>query len=127
MTGQEKEEDYELLLYISTFMSEDTLTEDTSKLQLMTIQQPQHQQEIIPTQQQGEEETEKPEYMLTKENIRQLATIITKSRKNLDSPAKGKGKCQLILQENSEDEDKIHAQVTEILIEATKNKIPVEE
>ena len=45
----------------------------------------------------------------------------------MDSLAKGKGKCQLILQENSDDEDELHAQVTEILIEVTKNKIPVEE
>ena len=50
LTDQEKKEDYELRLYINTFMS-DTPTEDTSKLQLMTIPQPQLQQEIILTQQ----------------------------------------------------------------------------
>ena len=33
LTDQEKEEDYELHLYISTFMSEDIPTEDTRKIQ----------------------------------------------------------------------------------------------
>ena len=48
-------------VYISVpSLSEDTPTEDTNKLQLMIVPQPQLQQEIIPTQQQGEEETEKP-------------------------------------------------------------------
>ena len=50
-------------------MSEDTPLEDTNKLQLMTLPKPQLQQEIIPTQQQGEEEIENLEYLLTKENI----------------------------------------------------------
>ena len=90
MTDQEKEEDYELCLYISTFMSKDTLREDTSKLQWMTIPQPlqiesaptEHQavisteQSIIPTHQQegGEEhieeyiESDNPEYAMTREN-----------------------------------------------------------
>ena len=69
MANQEKEEDYELRLYINTFMSEDTPIGDTSKLQLVIVPQPQIQQAMILTQQQGEEETEKPECMLTKENI----------------------------------------------------------
>ena len=74
LIDQEKEEDYELHLYISTFMSEDTLTEDTSKLQLVTVLQPLQiesaptenhaavptEQSIIPTHQQegGEEHIE---------------------------------------------------------------------
>ena len=74
MTDQEKEEDNELRLYINTFMLEETPTEDTSKLQLMSIPQPlqieialtEHQavvpteQSIIPTHQQegGEEKIE---------------------------------------------------------------------
>ena len=66
LINQEKEEDYELHLYISTFMLDDISIEDTSKLQLMTVPQPlqigsvptKHQvvasieQSIIPTHQQ---------------------------------------------------------------------------
>ena len=51
LTDQEKEEDYELCLYINTFMSEDILIEDTSKLQLMTVSQP-LQIGSVPTEQQ---------------------------------------------------------------------------
>ena len=37
LTNQEKEEDYELCLYISTFTLEDILTEDTIRLQLTNV------------------------------------------------------------------------------------------
>ena len=37
LTDQEKEEDYELQLYISTFVSEETPTEDTNRLQLTIV------------------------------------------------------------------------------------------
>ena len=40
LTNQEKEEDYKLGLYISTFMSEDIPVEDTNILQLTTVPQP---------------------------------------------------------------------------------------
>ena len=88
LTDKEKEEDYELRLYISTFMSEDIPTEDTIKLQLMTIPQPLQiesastenhvavptEQSIIPTHQQegGEDQIEEDiesdnlEYAMTK-------------------------------------------------------------
>ena len=35
LTDQEKEEDYELNLYISTFVSEETLVEHTGQLQII--------------------------------------------------------------------------------------------
>ena len=35
MTNQEKEEDYELNLYISTFVSEETLVKGTGQLQII--------------------------------------------------------------------------------------------
>ena len=40
LIDQEKEEDYELRLYISTFMSEYIPSEDTNRLQLTTVPQP---------------------------------------------------------------------------------------
>ena len=40
LTTQEKEEDYEVLLYISNFMSEDIPIEDTSKIQQTISPQP---------------------------------------------------------------------------------------
>ena len=40
LTDQEKEEDYELRLYIITFMLEDIPVEDTNILQLTTVPQP---------------------------------------------------------------------------------------
>ena len=39
LIDQEKEEDYELHLYISTFMSKDISVEDTSRIQLTTVPQ----------------------------------------------------------------------------------------
>ena len=35
LTDQEKEEDYDLNLYISTFVSEETLVESTGRLQIV--------------------------------------------------------------------------------------------
>ena len=40
LTDQEKEEDYELRLYISASVLEDTLTKDTSILELTIVPQP---------------------------------------------------------------------------------------
>ena len=37
LTDQEKEEDYELRLHISTFMSKEKLVEDTNRLQIKII------------------------------------------------------------------------------------------
>ena len=62
-----------------------------------------------------------------KKNISQIAAKFSKSRKILESPKKGKGKRKLILQERLEDEDKLHAIETDILIDAAKNKVSVEE
>ena len=75
LTHQEKEEDYEVHLYISTIMLEDMPTGDKNTLNLATVPQPQPQpklqQALILTQQQEEEETqtEKTKYQLMKNNI----------------------------------------------------------
>ena len=50
VTNQEKEEYYELNLYISTFVSEETPTEDTSRLQII-IKPPTAQREETQTKQ----------------------------------------------------------------------------
>ena len=50
LTNQEKEEDYELRLYISTFMSDDILEKDTTRLQI-TIVPPLNQRGNTPTKQ----------------------------------------------------------------------------
>ena len=142
MTDQEKEEDYELHLHISTFMSEDIPIEDTSKLQLMTIPQPlqiesastKHQvaiptkQSIILThQQEGGEEIEEdiksdnPKYVMTKENLKKIAA----ARKKKTNQEKRKGKRKLILSE-SEDEKDILATIVDIIEETAANKISVE-
>ena len=90
---------------------------------------PMEQDAMVPTQQHQEEETEteKPKYQLTKKNIRQIAVEISKSNKSLESTTKGKGKHNIILQEISEDEDELNARVADILIDAAKNKVSIEE
>ena len=102
MTDQEKEEDYELRLYINTFISEDTPIEDTSKIQQMISPQPlqiesapiEHQvvvpieKSTIPTHQQegGEEieedvELDNPKYVMAKENLKKIEKEIVAARK----------------------------------------------
>ena len=50
LTDQEKEEDYELRLHISTFVSKETLAEDTNRFQLAIIP-PTTQRGNTPTEQ----------------------------------------------------------------------------
>ena len=50
LTDQEKEEDYELRLHISTFMSDNIPTKDTNRLQI-TIVPPLNQRGNTPTKQ----------------------------------------------------------------------------
>ena len=92
----EKEEDYELKLYISTFVSEETPVEGNSRLQII-IKPPTAQREETHTEQQvtnlaeeilipnqdprGEIETKNPEFALTKDNITRLSKEIATSRK----------------------------------------------
>ena len=72
LTEQEKEEDYEVQLHISTFTSEDSLAEEKNTLQIVTVSQP--QQALVLTKPQEEEgeqtdketQSDKPEYALTK-------------------------------------------------------------
>ena len=119
LTNQEKEEDYELRLHISTFMSEETPAEDTNKLQL-TIVPPMTQKGSTPTkqqvtklaeksispvhQQEGGEgleediESDNPKYVITKDKIKKLVREVSSARKN-ETRAKGKGKHKLILSE----------------------------
>ena len=87
MTDQEKEEDYEFNLHISTFTSGDPLTEGQKPIQIEnspTEQQsvtPIEQNITVPTQQQeeGREQIEEdipsnnPNYAMTKENLRKIA------------------------------------------------------
>ena len=46
---------------------------------------------------------------MTNENIRKLAVEISKSQQKKTTPVKGKGKCRIILPEESDDEDEKHA------------------
>ena len=96
LTDQEKEEDYELNLYINTFVSEETLVEGPGRLQIIIKPlmaqreetQAEHQvtnlaeENLISTQEpRGEIETENPKYAATKENITKLSKEIETSRK----------------------------------------------
>ena len=106
LTDQEKEEDYKLNLYISTFVSEDTPTVPTSRVHI-TVKPPtakvvdpqptEQQQPKVPPQQQttppapatvdptqiktGEVEGNDPEYALSKSIIKKLAKEIAVARK----------------------------------------------
>ena len=96
LTDQEKEGDYELILYIDTFVSEETPTEGTGRLQIV-IRPPTRQREetqaqqlvtnpakeslISTVDQEGEIDIENPEYAITKENICKLSKEIVASRK----------------------------------------------
>ena len=64
---------------------------------------------------------------MTKHNIRQLDLEISKSWKKKRTPVKGKGECRLILPEESDDEEELQARPAEILKDAGKSKISVED
>ena len=121
LTDQEKEEDYELNLYISTFVSEETPVEYTDRLQI-TIKpstakrtepqiakpKPQTQlqitppaaESVVPTQElTSHAELENPEYAITKGIIRKLSKEIEIARKKIKTQEQqqGKGKCKLII------------------------------
>ena len=122
LTNQEKEEDYELHLHISTFMFNDIPAEDTSRLQLTIVPQPiqtrsaptEHQvakpteKSIIPTHQweEGEEKIEEyiepdnPEYAMTKQNLRKTTKEISASRKKKEIQEKGKRKRRILLSDS---------------------------
>ena len=111
LTDQEKEEDYELNLYIITFVSEDTPTMPTSRVHI-TVKPPtakvvdpqptEQQQPIVQPQQQttppdprtvdptqvptGEVEGDDPEYALSKSIIKKLAKEIAVARKKNQGP-----------------------------------------
>ena len=64
---------------------------------------------------------------MTKQNIRQLALEISKARKKKRNLVKWKGKHILILLEESNDEDELHAIAADILEDAAKNKASVKQ
>ena len=114
MTDQEKDEDYEINLYISTFVSEETPVEGTGRLQIIikpstTQREETHveqqvtnpaEENLIPTQDpRGEIETKNLEYAATKENITKLLKEIESSRKRkrTQQQQQGKGKHKLII------------------------------
>ena len=63
---------------------------------------------------------------MTKENLRKIAKEISTSRKKKGTQGKGKGKHKLILLEESKDKEELIATITNILEDASKNKVSVE-
>ena len=63
---------------------------------------------------------------MTKQNLKRIAQEISTSRKKQGSQAQGKGKCKLILLEESEDEKELLATAVDILEDASMNKVSVE-
>ena len=127
LIDQEKEEDYELNLYISTFVSEETLVEHIVQLQITIkppiakraepqIIEPQPKQQVIPLavesvvlnqEPTGEIEPENPKYAITKGIIQKLAKEIAAARKKIKTQEQqqGKGTRKLIIAESLADED----------------------
>ena len=137
MTDQEKEEDYELNLYISTFVSEETPVETTGQLQII-IKPPTAQREeihaeethadqqvtnlaieslILTHEPRGQIEPENPEYAITKNIIRKLSKEIAATRKKIRTQQRqqGKGKRKLIIAESSDDEEELGATTIDII------------
>ena len=114
LIDQEKEEDYELNLYISTFVSKETLVEGPGRLQIIIkplttqreethtekqVTNPAEENLILTQEPRGEIETENPEYATTKENITKFSKEIAASRKRkkTQQQQQGKGKHKLII------------------------------
>ena len=153
LTDQEKEEDYKLNLYISTFVSEDTPAVPTSRVHI-TVKPPtakvvdpqltEQQQPTVPPQQQttppapvtidptqvqtGEVEYNDPEYALSKSIIKNMAKEIAVARKKLKTQKlqQGRGKRKLILADSSDDEEELEATAVDIVEDARANKVSVE-
>ena len=84
---------------------------------------------LIPTQEpRGETDLENPEYAITKGIIRKLSKEIVAARNklNTEQQQQGKGKCNLILADSSEDEKELTATTLDIIEDAATNKVPVE-
>ena len=64
---------------------------------------------------------------MKKKNIQKLSMEISKAWKKKSTPVKGKWKHRLILSEESDDEDELHARASKILEDATKIKISVKD
>ena len=153
LTDQEKEEDYELNLYISTFVSEDTPTVPTSWVhitvkpptaKLVDPQPTKQQQPKVPPQQQttppapatvdptqvptGEVEKNDLEYALSRGIIKKLAKEIAIARKKIKAQKlqQGRGKRKLILADSSDDEKELAAAAIDIVEDAHANKVSIE-
>ena len=156
LTDQEKEEDYELNLYISTFVSKDTPTVPTSRVHLtvkpptakVAAPQPTEQQQPTeqtqPTVQQTtppaaatvdpaqipteEVEEDNPEYALSRSIIKKLANEIAIARKKIkmQKQQQGKGKRKLVLADSTDDDEELAAAAVDIVQDARANKVSVE-
>ena len=69
---------------------------------------------------------DRPEYSMTKENMKRIANEISTSRKKKWIQAQGKGKCKLILSEESEDKEELLTTTADILEDAALNKVSIE-
>ena len=148
LTDQEKEEYYEMNLYINTFVLKETPVEHTSRIQIIikppTAQRAEpHTKEtqveqqvitpaaesIIQTQEpRVETEPENPKYAITKGIIKELSKEIAAARKKLrtQQQQQGKGKHKLIIAESLDDEEELAATTLDIIEDAIANKVPVE-
>ena len=141
LTNQE-EEDYELNLYISTFVSEETPAKDTGQLKIIiippTLQREETQAQqlvtilveeslVLTEYQGGEIDTENPEYAVIKQNICKLSKEIAASRKRkiTQEQEQGKGKRKIIIVESSKDKEELAAMACAIIKDATANKVLV--
>ena len=86
LTDQEKEDNYEVCVHINSFTLQDTLTEEVKTLQVVVVPSTKQQIELTQQEEEAEQTNEEthlynlpPEYVMTKENIHQLAIKISKS------------------------------------------------
>ena len=124
-------------------MSEETPAEGTGRLQIIirppTLQRQETQaqqlvtnpaeESLVSTKDQGGVlDTENPEYVVTKENIRKLSKEIAASRKRkrTQEQEQGKGKRKLIIAESSEDEEELAAIAYDIIEDSASNRVLVE-
>ena len=79
------------------------------------------EEEAVPTSEGTQSDTPLLEYVMTKEIIHQLVDELFKARRKRKKPMKGKEKCNLILQEPSDDDkEDLYTSATQILEDASK-------
>jgi len=151
LTDQEKEEDYELHLYISTFVTQDTPIGTPGRVHLIVkhptapvVDPPTEQQQTPPPAQQtappatqtvdpaqtptGEVEEDNPEYAVSRSILKKLAKEIAIARRNikLQKRQQGKGKRKLVLADSTDDDDELAASALDIVEDARANKVTIE-